>query len=101
MTDNLLSMLHSSDESNVAIALEMMDGGGVPENLLVPVLVVSKSASDAKVRAKARKLLELYAPADWLPLIKNKLLFKGITANAKENDLNKKLDKLLYSHISF
>jgi Leucine-rich repeat (LRR) protein/BRCT domain type II-containing protein len=94
MSDNVLQMLHSPDESNVAIALEMLEGGGVPTDLLVPVLVISKSASDAKIRAKARKLLELYAPADWLPLIKNKLLFKGITANAKENDLNKKLDKL-------
>ncbi|MFT4971513.1 MAG: BRCT domain type II-containing protein [Saprospiraceae bacterium] len=94
MTDNLLQMLHSSHESNVSIALEMLDGGGVPTDFLVPVLVINKSASDAKIRAKARKLLELYAPVDWLPLIKNKLLFKGITANAKENDLNKKLDKL-------
>lgn len=94
MSDNVLQMLHSPDESNVAIALEMLGSGGVPTDLFVPVLVISKSASDAKIRAKARKLLELYAPADWLPLIKNKLLFKGITANAKENDLNKKLDKL-------
>lgn len=94
MTDNLLALLHSHDEANVTIALEMLDGGGVPTDLIVPALVVNKTTSDAKIRAKSRKLLELYAPADWLPLLKNKLLFKGITGNAKENDLNKKLDKL-------
>lgn len=94
VTDNLAQLLNSVDENNIAVALEMMDVGGVPSDLLPSVLVVAKAESNAKIRAKARKLLELYAPADWLPMIKNKLLFKGITANVKESGLTKKLDKL-------
>lgn len=94
LTDNLAALLNSPDSTSVSVALEMMDAGGVPPDLMPMVLVVAKADTNAKVRAKARKLLELYAPADWLPMIKNKLLFKGITANAKESDITKKLDKL-------
>lgn len=89
--ENLSTLLTSLDANNVLIALEILKSGGVPSNLLDDLLVVQKTNANSKVRGAAKKLLELYAPADWLPLIQDKQHFAMIHKGVREQDLNIKL----------
>jgi len=94
LQENLLTLLRNPDANNVLIALEMLQSGGVPPELMEDLLVVQKIHKDSKVRSKARKVLELYAPADWLPLIRDKQHFVMIGKPVREQDINKKFKKV-------
>ncbi len=94
MQENLLGFLRSPEPANAMVGLEMLKSGGVPDDLLEELLVVQKTASDSKVRATAKKLLERYAPEEWQALIRDKQHFAAITQKAKEQDLNNKLKKV-------
>jgi len=94
ISTNILQLINSDDISNVAIGLEMLKNGGVPDNLIGPLLVVFKSCPDTKARGVAKKLLLHHAPSEWLPLINDTQRFTGINANSKAQDINKKLEKI-------
>ena len=92
--ENLSSLLNSREATNVLLALEMLKTGGVPPEILEALLVLQKTNADSKVRAAAKKLLELYASADWLPLIRDKQHFVMIGKNVREQDIRNKLRKV-------
>lgn len=91
---NLVDLLRSPDTANAMLAIEMLKSGGVPPDLMEELLVTQKTNIDSKVRAAAKKLLELYAPAEWLPLIRDKQHFAMIGKKIREQDLNIKLTKI-------
>ncbi|MFK8007105.1 MAG: hypothetical protein AB8H03_12060 [Saprospiraceae bacterium] len=94
ISTNILQLIYSDDIPNVAIGLEMLKNGGVPDDLIGPLLVVFKSCTDTKARGVAKKLLLHHAPSEWLPLINDKQRFTGINANSKAQEINKKLEKI-------
>ncbi|MFK7776112.1 MAG: BRCT domain-containing protein, partial [Saprospiraceae bacterium] len=94
ISTNILQFINSDNVPNVLVGLEMLKNGGVPNDLIEPLLVVFKTCPDSKARGIAKKLLLHHAPAEWLPLINDTQRFTGINANAKAQDINKKLEKI-------
>jgi len=92
--ERLISLLSSPDAANVLIGLEILQSGGVPADLIEQLLVLQKTYDNSKVRAKAKQLLELYAPSEWLPLIRDKQHFAMVGKSAKEQEINKKFQKV-------
>lgn len=76
--DKVLRLIQNEESSKVLLGLQMLETGGVPENLLGPLLVVQKTCQDIEVAKVAKKLLEENAPPDWLPIINDKLRFSNI-----------------------
>lgn len=66
-SQNLSEMLLSDEPDNINVALQILQGGGVPNELITDLLLVLFNTNDAKIRQKARKLLEEYGPASLLP----------------------------------
>jgi Leucine-rich repeat (LRR) protein len=58
LTANLLQLLHHPDSANEALALQMLEGAGVPPELLPDLLVISKISDEPGNRSKARQLLK-------------------------------------------
>ena len=94
ISSNILQFINSDDIPNILVGLEMLKNGGVPIDLIEPLLVVFKTCPDSKARGIAKKLLLHHAPAEWLPLINDTQRFTGINANSKAQDINKKLEKI-------
>lgn len=94
--ENILHLLYSPEPSNTLVALEMLKNGGVPDELIDPVLVVYKSCPDTKARGAAKKLLDQYAPAEYAGLIADSQRFTSIE-KAKAQETNKKLIKIAKS----
>jgi len=94
LSDNVLRFLYSDEVSNIMIGLEMLKTGGVPEQLIDPLLVVYKTCPDTKTRGQAKKLLDRNAPAELIPLISDSQRFTNINEKAKAQDINKKLEKI-------
>jgi hypothetical protein len=94
ISKNILQLIYSDDVPNVLIGLEMLKNGGVPADLIGPLLVVFKTCPDTKARGLAKKILLHHAPAELLPLINDTQRFTGINANLKAQDINKKLEKI-------
>ena len=87
-------LLENPDPVNAMIGMNILNKGGVPKQLYNTLLIVSKCYADAKIRAKARKLLMVHGPDSWKPLLKDKHLFKNINTRIEEYYLDIKLKKL-------
>ncbi len=91
MLSGVTDLLLSAEAVNVNIGLQMLHTGGVPEEILEVVLMLAKSNPDNAVRAEAKKILNLHAPASWRLLIDDKQLFKNLNEEVKEQDIFNKL----------
>lgn len=60
--DSLRELLLHSDPVNVQLAVQLMQGGGVPEVLLTELLVAWKKTKAGKLRREIKQLLHLYTP---------------------------------------
>jgi len=78
LVENLSELLKSPEIVNVKVGLEMIKSGGMPTQILEPLLVVQKTTTDAKIRKLAAELLEIHAPAEWKSLIRDRLSFKAV-----------------------
>jgi hypothetical protein len=59
---NIKALIRHYDEANIGLALEIMEGGGVPAALITELLIIIKASYfSAKLRQKAKKLFELKA----------------------------------------
>ncbi|MDJ1471054.1 leucine-rich repeat domain-containing protein [Xanthocytophaga flava] len=68
---NLTRLLISVDPANIQLALEMINQGGLPESILYTlVLVVLQKELDSKVKKKAMTVLEKYASAEIVAVVK-------------------------------
>ncbi|MDJ1505319.1 hypothetical protein [Xanthocytophaga agilis] len=68
---NLTRLLISVEPANVQLALEMINQGGLPESILyILVLVVLQKELDSKVKKKAMTVLEKYASAEIVAVVK-------------------------------
>lgn len=92
--DNITELLNSAEVTNVKIGLQILESGGVTDQILEILLVMAKTHEDAKVRDKAKKLVILYGPPEWKGIAESKVLFKTINTTAKEKDVHGKLLKM-------
>lgn len=90
----VMQFLESPDIANVKIGLTMLEKGGVPEDVLEPLILIAKTFPDAKTRDKAKKLVILNGPPEWKAIAESKVLFKTMDTTAKEKDVFGKLFKM-------
>lgn len=95
--DNLRNLLTSSDAANMSVAIEILKGGGVPEELLTEVFFVAKVAKEKKAREGAKELLDLYAPKGMQKAIKHK---EKLGSSSSSLDAEKKVYKKLRKYAS-
>lgn len=93
MAEGLKQLLGSNDLNSVQIGLEMLKTGGIPGTISEELLLLCKTFNDAKVRAEARKILEVQAQVEWVGILKDKQTFINIS-QTKEKDLRDKLQKM-------
>lgn len=91
MMENLGKLLTSSDVANVKIGVEMIKSGGMPPGLFEELLVVQKTTADAKIRKVVQGLLEIEAPLEWKPFIRDRLSFKMVHAKKPESDIRRQI----------
>lgn len=91
MMENLGKLLTSSDVANVKIAIEMIKTGGTPPGLFEELLIVQKTTADAKIRKVVQNLLEIEAPLEWKPFVRDRLSFKMVHTNKPESDIRRQL----------
>ncbi|HAS43214.1 MAG TPA: hypothetical protein DCS93_22230 [Microscillaceae bacterium] len=59
--ENLKNLLLSEDDQNIAIAIELIKGGGFPKELHTELFMAYKMVSEPKVRKGIKPLLEKYS----------------------------------------
>lgn len=93
--ENLDQLLSTDDTPTLMMALEMIKQGGLPKNSIGTLMVKHKTTKDAKVRKVSKSLLELYADADWRPLLADRGSFKNIyNPGKREIDTRRQLKDL-------
>ena len=93
--ENLDQLLSTDDTPTLMMALEMIKQGGLPKNSIGTLMVKHKTTKDAKVRKMSKAVLELYADADWRPLLSDRGSFKNIyKPNKREVDTRRQLKDL-------
>ncbi|MCP4520154.1 MAG: hypothetical protein GY827_00390 [Cytophagales bacterium] len=88
--ENIQSLLLSG-EDNALVGLEILGAGGVPKELLLPLLLVQKTDTNKKVKDKARKLLIANGGLDYEKALADRGRF---TLTKSEKDLSKHLKAL-------
>jgi Leucine-rich repeat (LRR) protein len=91
MMKNLGNLLTSSDVANVKIGIEMVKSGGMPPGLFDQLLIVQKTTADAKIRKVVQQLLEVEAPLEWKPFVRDRLSFKMVHSNKPESDIRRQI----------
>ncbi len=93
--ENLDQLLSTDDTPTLLMALEMIKQGGLPKNSIGTLMVKHKTTQDAKVRKLSKAVLELYADADWRPLLSDRGSFKNIyNPNKREIDTRRQFKDL-------
>ena len=93
--ENLDQLLSTDDTPTLMMALEMIKQGGLPKNSIGTLMVKHKTTQDAKVRKLSKSLLEIYADADWRPLLSDRGSFKNIyKPNKREVDTRRQFKNL-------
>jgi hypothetical protein len=72
VVQNVEELLRSEDEANVALGLELLESGGVPETVITDLFVIAKLHTVNKLKTKARKLLELHGTAEVRKALKDR-----------------------------
>jgi Leucine-rich repeat (LRR) protein len=94
MLENLKQLLYNEDANTALIGIEMLKKGGMPVVLHDDIVLLSKTANDAKTRGALRKLLEQYDNETMMPLYENSITFNNIK-KAKEKDIRDKMAKMV------
>lgn len=66
---NLSKLLLTYQKENIALAIQMLEAGGVPAILLTDILIAFKKTDDKSVKRKLRKLLEIYVKKEELRIL--------------------------------
>lgn len=92
--DNLKNLLTSTDPANMGVAIEILKGGGVPNELFTELFFATKITGDKKVREKAKELLSLNGTKSIQKALKHKeKLGSGSSSYDAEKKVYKKLRK--------
>jgi Leucine-rich repeat (LRR) protein len=75
---NLANLLLSPDSENQTLGVELLKGGGVPQELLSELFIVYKFCRNKKTAQKARKLLVNHASKNLLKSLKMRISLSSI-----------------------
>lgn len=99
-TEQISRLLLSEDPTNIGIAIQILKGGGVPENLIEEIFLSYKICGDSKTKVELKKLLQINASSSVIDaLSKRDVLFDLAKINKKyptentEKDLFKAIKK--------
>ena len=95
--ENLRGLLTSTDPANMGVAIGILKGGGVPDELLTEVFFVAKVASDKKTREGAKELVNLYGKKTFQKALNHK---EKLGTKASGSDAEKKTYKKLRKYAS-
>ena len=70
-------LINSSEDTNHELALEIIEGGGVPKTMVTDLFALAKLSPSAKVRRKAIKNLKKIASTDLLTALKESANFRN------------------------
>lgn len=87
MIINIRNLLFSNEASNLNLAIQLLKGGGVPDNLMTLVLGFSKWHSDSTILKEFMQLFKKFA-SDNLQSYTNKNWERYIKANNDESSLS-------------
>jgi Leucine-rich repeat (LRR) protein len=88
------NLIMSLDEENMSLALQLIEGGGLPEELLTEVFIVFKLSDWAETRKKAKNLLMNMASVEELKVLKNRSMIRFKRNWFSRDDLKKIKSKL-------
>lgn len=97
-------LLLSADTANIGLAIQILKGGGVPENLIEELFLSYKLCEDSKVKLELKKLLQINTTVSVIDaLSKRDLLFdpKRIDRNFRSEGIEKELFKALKKYSAY
>lgn len=74
--DHIADLIFSMDDANMALALELLQGGGLPPGLFTHVYIIFKLCDDASVREKAGKMLKKHADVAMMKAVRRRFQFR-------------------------
>lgn len=102
--EQLSRLLLSADDANIGLAVQILKGGGVPENLIEEVFLAYKLCNDSKIKLEIKKLLQINASTSVIDaLSKRDLLFdpKKTNPSYRSEDTEKDLFKALKKYSAY
>lgn len=72
LTDQISRLLRSEEEDNIALALQLIEGGGANKRLTAYLMAIHLVHDDIEIRKKARNLFRKFASAEIQTHLKNK-----------------------------
>lgn len=98
--EQLARLLISTDSANVELAIQIIKGGGMPENLLEELFYAYKVCNDKKVKAELKKVIQINAsPSVLEALNKRDMLFNVDTIVSASRWRNSTMEKDIFKSI--
>ncbi|MCP4443399.1 MAG: leucine-rich repeat domain-containing protein [Aureispira sp.] len=79
MAAKVLELIYSMDSNNIDLALGMLKGGGVPDEMVTGLFAINKLSDNPKQRAQARKFLKQIASEELLVALSKRVNFRKCT----------------------
>ncbi|MCP4442616.1 MAG: hypothetical protein GY810_27220 [Aureispira sp.] len=106
--EKVSELIMTLNEDNMALALELLEGGGVPDSVMTEIFIVLKLAEDKALKKKAKKLLQKKASPALEKVLRNRAAFKrALSYNGMREfkealsfyttDTNLDYDKIVYA----
>ena len=76
MIDGVLAMLKSPDVASHQVAVQMLQQGGVTEDLFIPLFLILKTTSDKNLRKEIKKLLAGYGDEHFQVAVQDRIFFE-------------------------
>ncbi|KXX70469.1 leucine-rich repeat domain-containing protein [Flammeovirga sp. SJP92] len=93
ISENIKSLLYSDDESSQLLALEMLNTGGIPKDIINELFFIQKTTSNNSIRKATAKVLKANAPNEMLTAVNDRSGLKG-PEKFEEYELFAKFKKL-------
>jgi hypothetical protein len=91
--EKVSDLIMTLDEDNMALAISLVEGGGLPESLFTEVYIVHKFSEQPEIAKKALALLKQKAGPELMTVLKSRGILnkKGYISSADKEELLRKL----------
>jgi hypothetical protein len=93
--EKVSDLIMSMEEDNMSLALSLVEGGGLPEQLFTELFIINKLSEDKENSKRALQLLKAKAGPELMAVLKNRAALKKSTYNwfsqALRNELEEKI----------
>ncbi|WP_053062526.1 leucine-rich repeat domain-containing protein [Photobacterium aquae] len=77
MQENMLEMLSSPDEASHLVALQLLEQGGVTDEMLMPLFLILKTTDNKSLRKQIQALLAGFGNNEFQLAVQDKVFFDG------------------------